>query len=63
MSPEKKPCTSWRVVAFIHPDVEKSVLYRQNIASDYLLKTIEEGIARGANIFSIRGFREGEGKK
>uniref|UniRef100_A0A6M3XDJ9 Uncharacterized protein n=1 Tax=viral metagenome TaxID=1070528 RepID=A0A6M3XDJ9_9ZZZZ len=50
----------WIIVGFKHPDQKKSIIYKQNISSETLLKSIEEGIDLGCNIFSIRGFKEEE---
>lgn len=51
-----KPCTSWRIVAFKHPDQEKSLLYLQDVSAEYMIKKLEEAIEKGANLVSIRGF-------
>ena len=50
----------WIIVAFNHPDNSKSVIYRQNISEEQLIKTIYEAIGNGANLMSIRGFEEEE---
>lgn len=52
----------WIIVGFKHPSEKKSLIYKQNISSETLLKSIEEGIEKGCNVFSIRGFEE-EGKQ
>lgn len=46
----------WRVVGFKHPDEKKSLIYRQNLNNAGLLKAINDGIRKGCNLFSIRGF-------
>jgi len=48
----------WRIVGFDHPRKEKSEIYKQNLTEEGLLKAIKEGIGRGCNLFSIRGFEE-----
>lgn len=48
----------WRIVAFDHPDQEKSVLYRHCSDEDALLKAILDAVDDGANLISIRGFDE-----
>ncbi len=48
----------WTIVAFRHPDREKSVLYKQDLSDEALLGAVLKGIEAGANLFSIRGFRE-----
>jgi hypothetical protein len=44
------------IVAFKHPDESKSVLYRQNLTLEGLKKAIDDAVAHGANLMSIRGF-------
>ena len=53
---EKDSGRSWTVVAFAHPGKSRSVLYRQGLCDYELLAAICDGIAKGANLFSIRGF-------
>ena len=48
----------WTLVAFKHPDEQKSVMYRQNIVN--LLHAVAQAVAAGANLMSIRGFEEVE---
>ena len=48
----------WRIVAFKHPEVEKSVLYRQNITTEELLDAVKRAIELGANLMSVRGFEK-----
>lgn len=48
----------WTIVGFNHPDHRKSIIYKQNILHNTLIRALEEGIERGCNIFSIRGFQE-----
>lgn len=48
----------WRIVAFNHPEEEKSVVYRQNINDEKLLDLVKSAIEKGANLMSIRGFEE-----
>lgn len=50
----------WRIVGFDHPKEEKSLIYKQNLTSEQLLVTVKRGVAKGCNIFSIRGFKERE---
>ena len=50
--------TTWRIVAFKHPDKEKSVLYRQGASDEKLVELIKSAIEKGANLMSIRGFEE-----
>ena len=45
----------WTIVGFNHPEEGKSLVYKQNILQKTLIKTIEEGIEKGCNLFSIRG--------
>ena len=49
----------WRIVGFNHPKEEKSLIYRQNLTDEELIKAIRLGIKKGCNLFSIRGFKEG----
>jgi len=38
---------------------KQKLIYKENISSsDILLKSIYEGIEKGCNVFSIRGFEE-----
>ena len=48
----------WRIVGFKHPKKEKSILYRQNLNEDRLIDAILDGIEKGCNLFSIRGFEK-----
>jgi hypothetical protein len=48
----------WRIVGFNHPDNERSLVYRQNLTEDQLIKVIKKGIEKGCNLFSIRGFND-----
>lgn len=50
----------WIIVGFKHPNKSKSIVYKQMITKDTLLKTIEKGIEDGCNLFSIRGVNENE---
>ncbi len=50
----------WRIVGFNHPESDKSLIYKQNINDEQLLSAIQVGIAKGCNLFSIRGFKEKE---
>lgn len=45
----------WSIVAFEHPRSAKSVLYRQNLTFESLVKALRESQQRGANLVSIRG--------
>ena len=45
----------WTIVGFKHPEELKSLVYKQEILEKTLLRTIEEGIRKGCNLFSIRG--------
>lgn len=47
----------WRIVGFNHPFEEKSLIYKQNLNDEQLIKAIEKGIEKGCNLFSIRGVR------
>jgi len=49
----------WRVVGFNHPFQEKSLIYKQNLSDEQLIKAVKQGISKGCNLFSIRGFKEG----
>lgn len=44
----------WVLVAFNHPEQQKSVYYRQNIVD--LVHAVKTAIEKGANLMSIRGF-------
>jgi len=46
------------IVAFNHPVDTKSVLYRQNLSEDNLVFAIRAAVTKGANLFSIRAFKE-----
>lgn len=46
----------WVIVGFDHPYTRKSLVYKQNILENTLIKTLMHGIEQGCNIFSIRGF-------
>ena len=48
----------WTIVAFDHPNKSRSVLYRQNMNVEKLLKMVAEAIVEGANLMSIRGIEE-----
>lgn len=48
----------WRIVGFNHPKEEKSLIYRQNRRNDQLVTDLIEGIRKGCNLFSIRGFKD-----
>ena len=48
----------WIIVAFDHPGGVKSIIYRQGIDPDALLKAVRDAMAAGANLMSIRGFDE-----
>jgi len=48
----------WRIVGFKHPESENSLIYKQKLTNEKLIETIKEGIAKGCNLFSIRGFDE-----
>jgi len=48
----------WTIVAFNHPEVSRSVLYKQDIDEVQLHRALDEAIEKGANIFSIRGFEK-----
>ena len=48
----------WRIVAFDHPHSERSVVYRQDLDQEQLIRVIRTAIERGANLMSIRGFKE-----
>lgn len=47
----------WRIVGFKHPEQEKSLIYKQNLTDEQLVKAIKQGIEKGCNLFSIRGFK------
>ena len=49
----------WIIVGFKHPDNKRSIIYKQNITTEQLIKTIEKYAAK-CNLFSIRGFEEEE---
>lgn len=49
---------AWRIVAFKHPEREKSVLYRQKLTTEALLNAVKRAIELEANLMSIRGFKE-----
>ncbi len=51
----------WTIVAFDHPDTSKSVLYRQGLDVEKLLRAVEVAQLKGANLMSIRGFEEFRG--
>ncbi len=46
----------WTIVAFKHPEDQKSVYYRQNVVD--LDVAIAKAIKKGANLISIRGFED-----
>ena len=48
----------WRIVGFNHPEQEKSIIYKQGLSDERLLKAVRDGIEKGCNLFSIRGFKE-----
>ncbi len=48
----------WTLVGFRHPDNSRSLIYKQGMSQEGLVKAIEEGAERGCNLFSIRGFKE-----
>lgn len=45
----------WIIVGFNHPILNKSLIYKQNIKEETMIKAIKEGIEKGCNLFSIRG--------
>jgi len=45
----------WRIVSFNHPASTKSLLYRQDLSDEELLKAIKDSIDRGCNLMKIRG--------
>lgn len=49
----------WRIVGFNHPTHEKSLVYKQGLTDEGLIRAIKAGIDKGANLFSIRGFEDG----
>lgn len=53
----------WRIVGFKHPQDEISRLYKSCASDKDLIITLEIGIQKGRNLFSIRGFDEKEGEK
>lgn len=44
----------WTLVAFKHPDEQKSIHYRQNIVD--IVHAVKVAVIKGANLMSIRGF-------
>ena len=50
----------WRIVGFKHPEDEKSRIYKQNLGDEGLINAVQLGVARGCNLFSIRGFKVDE---
>lgn len=48
----------WRIVGFNHPNEEKSIIYKQKLTTDKLIKAIRQGILLDCNLFSIRGFQD-----
>lgn len=50
----------WRIVAFDHPDEEKSLLYRHCPDGDALIGAVMVAMEKGANLMSIRGFDDEE---
>jgi hypothetical protein len=46
----------WIIVGFEHPNKTKSLIYRQNVSDEKLGEVIKQGIEKGCNLFSIRGF-------
>lgn len=52
----------WAIVAFKHPEQGKSLLYRQKLTFEGLLRAIEKAHDLGANLMSIRWYIEKEGK-
>ena len=47
---------TWRIVGFQHPWLQKSLVYRQNLTTEQLIKVLKDGIEKNCNLFSIRGF-------
>lgn len=45
----------WIIVGFSHPNESQSIIYKKCKQTKTLLRYIEEGIAKGCNLFSIRG--------
>lgn len=60
MDPNKK---KWTIVAFNHPSRGRSVLYRQNLDVDGLLRAVDDATQNGANLMSIRGVEDGGEKE
>ncbi len=50
----------WTLVAFNHPDDNKSIAYRQGLDFRQLIAAMGRAVEEGANLFSIRGFEEAE---
>ena len=48
----------WRIVGFKHPEDQASRVYKKNLTNEKLIEAIKEGMVRGCNLFSIRGFEE-----
>ena len=51
---------SWIIVGFNHPSLRRSRVYRQDLDADTLHRALDDGIAKGCNVFSIRGFSQGD---
>lgn len=52
----------WKIVGFNHPENPRSLIYCENITTATLHKKIDLGISKGCNLFSIRGFSDGDKK-
>ena len=50
----------WRIVGFNHPHQKKSIIYKQDLSDEQLIEALKQGIKKGCNLFSIRGFKEEE---
>jgi len=48
----------WIIVGFKHPDIKNTLIYKQDISTQELIRQILKGIEKGCNLFSIRGFEK-----
>lgn len=53
---EVKTYRKWVIVGFSHPQEGRSLLYKSCKRVETLLRYVQEGIEKGCNLFSIRGF-------
>jgi hypothetical protein len=56
----REKCSTWAIVAFDHPDTASSMVFKWGLNEDAMMLEMREAMKNGANLFSIRGFRNKE---